>query len=109
MDVVQNLLEKTFEICKNKDVNPHIFDRKKFLSKYKNEIQRGYTDIVNVFLTGIPIHKTFIENKDIKDTNLCFEGILGEYLEEIKRKYPKIVWETKNEKKNISKRKKCLR
>jgi len=97
MDREQNLLDKMSKICKEKEVNQETFRlTKEPLSDKQKEIQKEYTGIINVFLTGIPV----------QNSRLCFEGIFGEFLEEIKRKYPKEIWEMKSEKTKESQQKK---
>jgi len=122
VDIKDNILVEMIKACKEKKVNFNIFS-KKFLFRYKKEIteiQKEYFQIINVFLTGIPIHKmenssNYSEEKKSKmiiDTNLCFRGIFREFLESITQRYPKKIWGIQKSKKrkckNFSKRKMCL-
>jgi hypothetical protein len=105
MNKIQNILDDIIEICQNKNVNPDIFHKMKSLSKYKNEIQEAYTKIIGIILTGIPIHKTSINND--KDTIICSKGVFEKFLEEeIINKYPQKVWQLKREKINKFQQKK---
>ena len=123
VDIRDNIWDEEIEMCKQKKVNFSIFS-KKFLSKYRKEIaeiQKEYFQIINVFLTGIPIHKMenisnySEEKKDkiIRDTILCFRGIFREFLERITKRYSKKIWgiQRKYKKrncKNFSEKKMCL-
>jgi len=121
VDIKDDILVEIAKICKQKKVNFGIFS-KDFLSKHKKEIgeiQKEYFQIINIFLTGIPIHKMNSsdysekeKDKMIRDTSLCFKGIFTKFLESIIQGYPKNIWKIQKSKKrkskNLSKRKMCL-
>ena len=122
IDIKNDILDGIIKVCNEKKVNFSIFS-KNFLIKHKHkkeireiqEIQKEYFQIINTFLSGIPIHKmqnNFNYSKKEKDkmmidTSLCFKGIFREFLERITHKYSKDIWSEKKQK-NFSKRKMCL-
>lgn len=111
---------KMKEMCKKEKFNSEIFDSRvvppKWCSKWWKKIRESYIKMLSSFIGEKPFFifennknsKKYSEKnkeKTAKDIEICFEGILKEFLRDIKRKYKKNIWRIKNRLENIKKAK----
>ena len=103
MDIRKNILFKTKEMCRKEGVNSNILTR---ASPFR-EIQERYIKMLSSFRAPLDIFEDKYGNDndkkyskerkemDLKNIELCFEGALRAFLQDVKQNYPEDVWKIK--------------
>jgi hypothetical protein len=108
MDIRWNILLKTKWTCKGEKFNSEIFNARasppKEYSKWWKEIREKYIKMLSSFRTPLDIfedkygngndkkHSKEREEMDLKNIELCYEGALRSFLQDIKQNYSEDVW-----------------
>ena len=108
MDVNDRLLFKIKKISKQEGFDSTIFASRASPSKLKKEIREKYIKMLSSFRTPLDIfedkygngngkkHSKEREEMDLKNIELCYEGVFRSFLQDIKQNYPEDVWKIEN-------------